>query len=180
MVSLPSHDRASTLTARTHPETQVVAGRWRAIARAHAKTLSGQEAIADLHVRLNTCVAEILFLSGAAGTAREILDVVQTLHAERLRSFLGTCLELNKAVGEDIVSADFEVIAVDCGSHFEKETMKDEWNSTVSEGAAGTVLCTIAVGLRRTEKQDNGDLRAVALLKPGVALDSIVSELMCA
>lgn len=159
-------------------ETQAIAGRWRALARSYLhRQLREQDAIAELHHWLTALVVQILRLAGAAGTEQEVSHVVSARHTERLRSFIDICIDVNKAIGEGVLSADFKVLSVDCGSEFNEDTMKDDYGSAASEGTGEAVLCMVAVGIQRLDKQDDGQRRAITLLKPGVALDSITSEL---
>ncbi|EED83898.1 predicted protein [Postia placenta Mad-698-R] len=159
-------------------ETQAIAGRWRTLARSYLhRQLREQGAIAELHHWLATLVVQILRLAGAAGTEQEVSHVVSVRHTERLRSFIDICIDVNKAIGEGVLSADFKVLSADCGSGFNEDIMKDDYGSAASMGTGEGVLCMVAVGIQRLDKQDDGQRRAITLLKPGVALDSITSEL---
>ncbi|EED83895.1 predicted protein [Postia placenta Mad-698-R] len=160
-------------------QSQAVAGRWRALTRAHAKTLRDHDAGAELHKNLTVYVAHILALAGAQGSPEDILGLVQARHSDRLRSFVNACLHIHKAIGEELTSADFETVAGACGARFEADCMKDEWGGSTEENEEGTVLCTTAMGLRRVEKRDGGEINSIMLLKPGVALDSVVKEMTC-
>ncbi|KIK91493.1 hypothetical protein PAXRUDRAFT_830793, partial [Paxillus rubicundulus Ve08.2h10] len=89
-------------------------------------------------------------------------------------------MRVNKIIGEDVTSGDFEVLAVPPATTFDGMMMEDSYDDETSPSArGGKVLCATDLGLRKKtrvgmvgEKEKQWEIKM--LLKPKVALESVV------
>lgn len=118
---------------------------------------------------------DILIVSGAQESASSVNWL--GIH-DKVKSIIVDSIKLQKAIGEDIASTDFQIIRPHANAPFSVDFMEDVEDcrktrqSKVAEGA--TVLCTTELGLSRCEKmaQEGGNARIkfATLLKAKVAL----------
>ncbi|KAH0829015.1 hypothetical protein J3R83DRAFT_2468 [Lanmaoa asiatica] len=162
-------------------ETQAVGGRWRALTRAHAQKLALQEA--DLHATMVTHISDTLvMILVAAGCTKSYEETYRTFaqqFGERISNIVKMASRLNKAMGEEVTSADLWPINTTSGDKFDKATM-DNFESFGEDLEGKAVLCTTALGLQRSEKAVRGDVvefKTISLLKPKVALESVADAL---
>ncbi|RXW14634.1 hypothetical protein EST38_g11223 [Candolleomyces aberdarensis] len=145
-------------TIREH-EDQDVAGRWRAITRAHVPfSTNGWDR------SLMTGICSIMLISG--WVTRSDAEIAQI--ERRLASIFKPLLDLRKATGEDITSADLDIALVRLGEAFNPSYMEDAYPGERSQGkpkgkngASDLVAGTTGLGLQRL---------AVRRLKSGVVL----------
>ncbi|KAG8220477.1 hypothetical protein J3R82DRAFT_3172 [Butyriboletus roseoflavus] len=162
-------------------ETQAVGGRWRALTRAHAQKVALQEG--DLHATMVAHISDtlviILVAAGCTKSYEEAYRIFTQKFGERISNIVKMASRLNKAMGEEVTSADLWPVNTTSGNVFDRANMDDfEGNGEDSEGQA--VLCTIALGLQRSEKIVRGDVvdfKTTTLLKPKVALESVADGL---
>jgi hypothetical protein len=108
-------------------------------------------------------------------------DKIMKKFRERLATVASLAAALNRVVGEDMTSAEFQVMAIGHGVHFDNQWMEDALTDVqgVPANVAGPVLCTTDLGLLRTEKVSGEGpprLNATVLLKAKVALESYFDE----
>ena len=175
----------------TRAESQLACGYWRAHARKYSKQrlYNGRDLAADFAHQLAERVADLLTLArGASADA----DAVYAAHGSRMDTIARTALTLQRVVGEEIVTVDYEVLVVRIDDEFDAAQMEDIYQGEISAtgppGVTPRVLSTADLGLRRSEKVSSssaagkwgeGDDGVVMtmLLKPKVVLDTIVYEL---
>ncbi|KAG9312277.1 hypothetical protein JVU11DRAFT_7582 [Chiua virens] len=162
-------------------ETQAVGGRWRALTRAHAQKVALQEA--DLHSTMVSHISDTLvIILVAAGCTKSYEDTYRTFtqkFGERVSNIVKMATRLNKAMGEEVTSADLWPINAASGDKFDKMLM-DNFESSGHDSGENVVLCTTALGLQRSEKVVQGDVtdyKNTTLLKPKVALESVADML---
>jgi len=93
---------------------------------------------------------------------------------ERVSNIVRMAVRLNRAMGEEVTSADLWPTHAAAGEKFDTESMKDFDEGSGAQ--SGVVLCTTALGLQRSEKVGNGEsaeYKAMTLAKPRVALEAI-------
>lgn len=152
-------------------------GRWRALTRAHAQKVALQEA--DLHATMVAHISDtlviILVASGCTKSYEEAYRMFTQKFGERISNIVKMASRMNKAMGEEVTSADLWPVNVTSGDKFDRVTMENfETGEEDLEGKA--VLCTTALGLQRSEKVVKGDVvdfKTTMLLKPKVALESV-------
>ncbi|KAF9222353.1 hypothetical protein BS17DRAFT_783588 [Gyrodon lividus] len=162
-------------------ETQAVGGRWRALTRAHAQKMAMQEA--DLHATMVSHISDtlvvILVAAGCTKNYEEAYRHFTQKFGERISNIVKMASRLNKAMGEEVTSADLWPTHATTGEKFDGVTLEDfEGQDGNQDGK--TVLCTTALGLQRSEKVAQGDtveFKTATLLKPKVALDSVAEGL---
>ena len=106
-----------------------------------------------------------------------------------LMEIVRLALALNWVTGREITSADFEPYIILWDTVFDPTAMEDlseepaHLKLKTSEEEEDHVLCTTDLGLRRIEKLPKakggtgGDIQTTVLLKPKVALHSVIQSL---
>lgn len=87
-------------------------------------------------------------------------------------------MRVQRAIGEDVASADFQIICPHAGAAFVAESMEDVDDGGRKKGSkqakGDAVVCTTELGLRRCEKGEGGaGIRVATLLKAKVVLPVI-------
>lgn len=162
-------------------ETQAVGGRWRALTRAHAQKVALKEA--DLHATMVAHISDTLvIILVAAGCTKNYEEAYRTFtqkFGERISNIVKLASRLNKAMGEEVTSADLWPINTSSGEKFDR-TIMDNFESFGEDSEGKAVLCTTALGLQRSEKVVQGDVvefKNTTLVKPKVALESVADAL---
>ena len=157
-------------------EPQGVAGRWRAITYSHMKAVDPRtfsEGILDM----------ILILLAICGwhpnspKSSNIRSSIQRMLATVEKQWT----KLKAAMKEGITTSDMEVFVIDFGKRYDESMMEDSYPQDAQPGRSsrGRVLCTIGMGLRKTEVNPTKGGKVVdLLLKPTVALENILLEEM--
>ncbi|KAI0750430.1 hypothetical protein C8Q74DRAFT_1374016 [Fomes fomentarius] len=172
-------------------ERPSVAGRWRALSRAHLMALfledKGSSVLSDYEDMLMAHLMDIL-LSGLhfSSSHHSLLQRVQEACGIALHNITTHALELRAVTGERIVSRDLELVLPKPGERFDTHRMENEDSCDGMEGdmREDVIFCTTQLGLIR-EEWYSGDGRepyahAVTLLKPKVILASAVDDLWAA
>ncbi|KAF6743402.1 hypothetical protein DFP72DRAFT_933537 [Ephemerocybe angulata] len=157
-------------------EDQAVAGRWRSLTRAHLPySTSGWD---------HNLMLGIVSILGIAGwSTRTQDDLVQI--ENRLSSIFKPLLELRKATGEDVTSADLEISVVRPGTQFDPTYMEDAYadgrsSSKSKKSAPEEVISTSGLGLKRivVKRLKTGGIQrqAEALSMPKVVLEKTIKE----
>lgn len=156
-------------------------GRWRALTRAHAQKVALQEA--DLHATMVSHISDTLVIiivaSGCTQTYEEAYRTFTQKFGERISNIVKMASRLNKAMGEEVTSADLWPLNAISGEKFDRSIMEN-FESSGEESEGKIVLCTTALGLQRSEKAVQGDaveFKNATLLKPKVALESVADAL---
>lgn len=162
-------------------ETQAVGGRWRALTRAHAQKVALREG--DLHATMISHISDtlviILVAAGCTKSYEEAYRIFTQKFGERISNVVKMASRLNKAMGEEVTSADLWPINAILGAKFDKATM-DNFEPHGEDLEEKAVLCTTALGLQRSEKvvrEDVVEFKTTILLKPKVALESVADAL---
>ncbi|KAF9234837.1 hypothetical protein BU15DRAFT_89829 [Melanogaster broomeanus] len=162
-------------------ETQAVGGRWRALTRAHARKVAMQKT--DLHATMvsqfSDCLVTVMIAAGCTKSYKDASRDFNQKFGEPISNIVKMASRLNKAMGEEVMSADLWTIYVAAGQKFDGVTMEDfEGQDGNQDGK--TILCATALGLGRSEKVTRGETfeyKNATLLKPKVALESVVEGL---
>ena len=156
-------------------------GRWRSITYANMKTLDNpthSDQVLDMAISLLCLCGWTL---NSPRSQKAILSMQQMVKAlEKL------WIQLKSATKECITASDIDVSAIDFDKPYDEAKMEDSYRDTSGKSKAqppaGTrVLCTVAIGLKRTvikpvegkgaEKQED------IMIKPKVALESVLRDI---
>lgn len=126
-------------------------------------------------------LGDILLTTGCTTPKSDITSALASKFAEKLSFLVSLAMRVNKIVGEDVTSGDFEVLAVPPATAFDVAMMEDSYDDGRSAKARGSnmskVLCATDLGLRKkTRVGMTGEKQweTMVLLKPKVALESVV------
>ncbi|KAJ3539372.1 hypothetical protein NMY22_g4767 [Coprinellus aureogranulatus] len=161
---------------RDHEE-QAVAGRWRSLTRAHLPfSANGWD---------HTLMINILSIMGVAGWAVRHDDETEQIE-KRLASIFKPLLELRKAIGEDVTSADLDIAVIEPRTIFDPRTMEDEYadgrsaSSKSTNSAPEAVVSTSGLGLKKLtvkKLKEGGVQRYMEMLAlPKVVLEKTIKE----
>ncbi|KAG0706766.1 hypothetical protein DFH29DRAFT_995633 [Suillus ampliporus] len=154
-------------------EPQPTSSRWRALTHKH---------IHELHPELNDYA-----INEMTGNHLPTNPQPNPASRENFRGRFGAQVKriskaacrLAQVTKEEIMSANFEVIAADSGQSFDGQEMTDAFEDYGSSD--GVVLCTTELGLRCSARKATGDMSASEehidrriLLRPKVVLESVV------
>ncbi|GJE90680.1 hypothetical protein PsYK624_068240 [Phanerochaete sordida] len=155
-------------------EPQAISARWRILSRRYAGRLGREvDVVTSGTTKLVDTFKIILVISGAQ-------DFISTIDwpgvYSKANSIIASSVKVQRVVGEDIASADFQIICPFESDPFDLECMAD-----VEECARGergrpaklnVVICTSELGLRRCEKVDGegSGVKSTTLLKAKVVL----------
>ncbi|KAK0448944.1 uncharacterized protein EV420DRAFT_1275565 [Desarmillaria tabescens] len=165
--------------------TQVVAGRWRAMTRSGLK----YEFLADVKKEwINIIVRKLAILFIFAGWTSVGTDpswdactsFLVGKYGERIEEVVHLAIDLDRGMGESVVSGDIVVFSVSRGSTFVPDTMENgDGERAVLD--SDHVLCTCELGLkvsRSVEKNGYSEKPLTILIKPKVILYSTISEII--
>ncbi|KAI0090872.1 hypothetical protein BDY19DRAFT_992273 [Irpex rosettiformis] len=158
-------------------ENQAVLGRWRALTHKYAK--QGMPNLVDELTKM--FITDVRNLLLVAGSSTFQIDTLISRRRDGFRSIVESAINLRKAIGEDIVSCDFETVLIHPGDVFDGSGMETayESGSKDSGSGAGKVICTSAMGLRRCKKtkmngKGENQWDVAVLQKPQVVLESAI------
>lgn len=118
----------------------------------------------------------------AAGCTKSYEDAYKEFtqkFGERVSNVVNMAVRLNKAMGEEVTSADLWPTHASTGDAFDGTTMEN-FEGQESDQEGRLILCTTALGLFRSEKLNVGDkveFKDGTLLKTKVALASVADGL---
>lgn len=155
-------------------------GRWRALTHKYAK--QGMPNLVDELTKM--FVGDVRNLLLVAGSSTLQIDSLISRTRDNFRAVVDAAIKLRAAIGEDVISCDFETILIHPGDAFDVASMIDAFEGTTS-GKAGantkSVLCTSGLGLRRCKKvkvdgDANTQWEVTVLQKPQVVLQSAIGQ----
>jgi hypothetical protein len=128
-------------------------------------------------------LSDILLAAGCTASKSDIVSGLSSKFTDKISLLVSLAIRVNKIIGEDVTSGDFEVLAVPPATAFDGATMEDSYDDASSPSARGgtmpKVLCATDLGLRKKtrvgmvgEKEKQWEIKM--LLKPKVALESVV------
>jgi hypothetical protein len=156
-----------------------VSGRWRVLTRSSARAMWKEvpELVESLRKTIDTHLVDILIVAGYQGKHQAAVKKVFSTFSDVI---INVSLRLNRAIGEEVTSSDFEPVCIELGVLFDPLKMDDVGGDHTSQKTADRVLCTTEIGLQRVERQTKENrswMETTLLLKPKVALESIVEHM---
>ncbi|KZP28404.1 hypothetical protein FIBSPDRAFT_817266 [Athelia psychrophila] len=166
-------------------EDQAVAGCWRALSRSHLRRLSAGGTDALLGIRKTICcgLADVLISAKCQLSPSGVVEALTSRYGDRIYAIIDTALNINRILGEEITSGDFEIVTWQGGVTFDPRWMEDAASDVPLHDGRNIVLCTTEMGLRRVSWEVKGGQRAkeiTLLLKPKVALESVLAQISSA
>ena len=156
-------------------------GRWRSLTHRYAK--QGMPNLVDELTKMFVTDVRNLFLVAGASTTQ--IDTLISRLRENLRSIVDAAIKLRAAIGEDIITCDFETILIHPGDAFDAATMDEAFEGTpnpkTTTNGSQKVLCSAGLGLRRCKKiKLEGDVgtqwEVTVLSKSQVVLHSAIGQ----
>ncbi|RPD55187.1 hypothetical protein L226DRAFT_470729 [Lentinus tigrinus ALCF2SS1-7] len=176
-------------------ESQLACAQWRSHARKYSKQrlYNGRDLATGFAHQLAERIADLLTVAGSSTSS----DDICATYTSHLETIVRTALELQRTIGEEVTSCDYEVLVVRIDEVYDTAQMEDIYNGEIvaagPPGIVPRVLSTVDLGLRRSEKVDaatetegaedgagagaEDGVVTTMLLKPKVVLDTIVYEL---
>ena len=155
-------------------------GRWRTLTHRYAKQ-GMPNLINELTKMLVTDMSNLLVVAGCSVGQ---VDALMARKRDDLRRIVTAGIKFREAIGEEIISCDYETILVHPGDIFDEANMQNmfEVPRKGSRDAAGStvrqVLCTAGLGLRRckkvkTDEHPMGEWEVKLVHKPQVVVDTV-------
>ncbi|KAJ6528777.1 hypothetical protein DFH09DRAFT_841876, partial [Mycena vulgaris] len=117
--------------------------RWRSMTR---KQLIHRVSFSDLRMSLLRQLADVLALDNKDSPKRKDLDAD---FGDRITAIVRWVLDLNRAIGTQIVSEDLEAVFIELEAKFEPKTMDETWPGDDGVSINDWVLCTTGLELRK-------------------------------
>jgi hypothetical protein len=170
----------------TFAEDQTVSGRWRALTRHHCRTLPyddpGQTSSMGMDVVHD--LINVLITAGYQGHRQEVVEMVSGKFGDKIRAINKASLHLNQVLGEEITSCNLSPAWVSPNVAFDPSEMEDIGGEHIPDQRRqrDRVLCITEMGLQRVvghaqTKENRGWLEMALLLKPKVALESVIDSM---
>lgn len=125
-----------------------------------------------------TRVMAVLCISGLSSDSPDYRNVEKRVR-ERMRNLEKQLQKLKTSMHEGIVSGDMELINVGIGEAYDPSSMVDahmEVDIQTGVPQSSSVLCTVALGLRKIVMQKGEDARYTLLKPPEVALVDVLKN----
>uniref|UniRef100_A0A0W0FHI0 Uncharacterized protein n=1 Tax=Moniliophthora roreri TaxID=221103 RepID=A0A0W0FHI0_MONRR len=139
----------------------------------HTKYASLDELEESMRTRMCALMASVLTMAGWVAKDNEHETEVYRMVGERVSLVVKRALQIDKVVGLEVTSEDWEVFVVTAGDPFNGDFMQDVYGIHKAKSAGGgtQALCTTDMGLR--SRQVNGAKEIwQATLKPKVLLNT--------
>ncbi|KAF7979114.1 hypothetical protein HWV62_43325 [Athelia sp. TMB] len=161
-------------------EVQSTSSRWRALTHRHIQELHPRLedfAVNDLIETIFRWSSDIFIISGCSNPqkASTTVEGLRARFGAQVRRVAGAVYKLAKITREEIMSTNFEVVAVPHGEGFDHREMSDAFEDYGS--SVGAVLCTTDLGLSCCARRADGFVDRRLLLKPKVVLESVADVL---
>ncbi|KAI0701305.1 hypothetical protein BC835DRAFT_1253227, partial [Cytidiella melzeri] len=177
----PSHNAVlKTSTQRSSKGPQAISAQWRTLTRRYMRQQTPTPS--PLYASLMNGLVDILVLAGVLLPPNEVRSRIRISFGEKASAIVEHAMELRKAVGEEMVSSEFEILCPRYNDPFLSDLVEDA-EGQGSPRASGKVLegepvlCTTEMGLYRYEKKtangSRGTVEKKTLIKAQVVLCSM-------
>jgi hypothetical protein len=168
-------------------EPQPTSSRWRALTHKFIHSLEPelQElAVNDLVDAMFRYSLDVFTVAGGvhAENGTSLKDSLRLRFSTQVQRIARAVCKLAQVTREEIMSTDFQALAIEHGSVFDGKRMADVFGDYGP--SRGTVLCTSELGLSATTRRSSGDVDSAEgiierrlLLQPKVVLESVVDVL---
>jgi len=151
-------------------EEQLVSGRWRALTHFYTEP-STETWKAELYQKLQS----ILLI--ASWTARSLEN--EKSYGNRLPSIFRAIIELRKAIGENVTSADLEVFVFECDKIYDPAIMEDQYGDgrqSTGKRAPEAIAGTTGIGLGKFTADAKDAFQIETLLPAKIVLTSTMNK----
>ena len=116
-------------------------------------------------------LSDIVVASGCASSSSAAMSKVSSQFGNKVSSIVSIAVQFSKMIGE-VVSADFQVLAVGPLETFEASTMEREGDDGKAGGkaAGGKVLCSTHLGMTKRVQMESGKSDTLTMIKAKVVL----------
>lgn len=170
-------------------EPQPTSSKWRSLAHRHIHTLHPTLAefiINDLAETVLRWCLDVLVVAGciAFDSSAFTRESLRSRFREQVVRITRSIVKLERVSREEIMSTNFDVIAVDPNDSFDPDLMTDAFHEYTT--SHGSLLCTMELGLKCTTRKSlgspNGEKQEITyerriLLLPRVVLESVLEAL---
>ncbi|KAJ7587956.1 hypothetical protein C8J56DRAFT_785725, partial [Mycena floridula] len=161
-------------------EVQSITSRWRSLTHRHIQELYPrleEFAVNDLIETIFRWSSDVFIISGCSNPPKASYSIegLRSRFGTQVRRISSAVYKLAKITREDIMSTNFEIIAVENGIQFSGKDMTDAFEDYGSSG--GAVLCTTDMGLSCATRKGEGLVERRLLLRPKVVLESVADVL---
>ncbi|KAG9308571.1 hypothetical protein JVU11DRAFT_11675 [Chiua virens] len=110
-------------------EAQAIAGRWRALTRAHVPStpFDDSQIAFQIATKIISGLSDILLTTGCPTPKSDLISGFSSKFSEKLSFLVALAMRVNKIVREEVTSGDFEVLAIPPGTAFDVATMDDSY-----------------------------------------------------
>ncbi|KAI0079325.1 hypothetical protein K474DRAFT_1696552 [Panus rudis PR-1116 ss-1] len=176
------NERISHVFARIlQNETQTIAGRWRALARNYIEDANARAQIQTRYQEtLHDDFAAIINTARAQASHERIEHILEGFQ-EQIVSIVDQAMITRRAIGQQVISSEFRLIAPVGGERFGTLTMHNAYagkrhDEKKDEEAGIPVLCCVQLGLESSAPADEGQWKVME--KGEVALQTLFEELL--
>lgn len=167
-------------------EVQSTSSRWRALTHRHIQELHPrleEYAVNDLVDTIFRWSSDIFIISGCSNPQKTScsLEGLRARFGAQVRRIANAVYKLAKITREEIMSTNFDVVAVEHGHSFDQNEMTDVFEDYGTP--IGAVLCTTDLGLSCSARKSasataqDGYVERRLLLRPKVVLESVADVL---
>lgn len=170
-------------------EPQPTSSRWRSLTHKFVHSLNPglqDHAFNELVETIFRWSLDIFTVAGGvhAENGTSLKDSLRLRFSTQVQRIARAVCKLAQVTREEIMSTDFEVLAIDHGGIFDGKRMADVFGEYGP--SRGTILCTVELGLSAATRRSSGEVPSVEkegaverrlLLQPKVVLESVVDVL---
>jgi len=134
-------------------------------------------AVNDLVETIFRWSSDIFIISGCSNPPKAScsLEGLRARFGSQVRRIANAVYKLAKITREEIMSTNFDVVAVEHGQAFNGMEMTDAFEDYGT--STGAVLCMTDLGLSCSARKSTGEVERRLLLRPKVVLQSVVEVL---
>jgi hypothetical protein len=167
-------------------EPQPSSSRWRALTHRYIHNLHpglGENAVIDLTEAIFRWGSDVFLISGCVDP-ETIPTLLRARFGSQVQRIARAVCKVAQVTREEIMSTNFDLIAVGYGQAFDGQRMSDAFGDFGT--SRGTVLCTTELGLTCTTRKggrepgkmvEDGTIEGRLLLQPKVVLESVMDFL---
>lgn len=158
-------------------EPQPTSSRWRALSHRCIRDLNPDLvafATQEIATHILSWTLDVFLVSKCASGANSTLDDLRLRFDSQVRRIATVVAKLAQVTREEIMSVNFEIVAVELGQRFDRKEMVDAFEEYGT--SYGETLCTTELGLKCSSRKGENEERRL-LLRPKVVLDSVVDML---
>lgn len=157
----------------------MISGRWRSLTRTYISpgSMSAPNTLISVAV---SGLSDIIVAAGCAPSSSAAKSKVSSKFGDKVSSIISIAGQFSKMIGE-VVSADFEVLAVRPSEMFKESTMEEDLDDyDKGQGMAGgtatgqKVLCSAQLGMTKRMQLESGKRDTLTVIKTKVFLESFL------